>query len=605
MTAPIVILGAGVAGLTAAHELAQRGLPCEVWEARGTPGGKARSIPLSGERGRLEPAPERPFGPGAACLHGEHGFRFVPGFYRHLPDTLSRIPFRGGNVADRLVLTRDILIAPDGGGLVKLLSGFPVRKREILPSLSTIPSLLRLGISVDEWMFFLDRIFTFLSTSDARRLSELEATSWWDFVCADEMSEAYRRFLCVGLTRSLVAMKAEVASTRTIGAIFYQLCQSAFEAGGQLDRVLDGPTNEVWIEPWVRHLESLGVRFRWGRRVEQLELEGGAVVVQARDGGAALQARPESLICALPLEVLIAVAGDRLRAGCPSLPALEELHVDWMNGIQLYFREPGPPRSALRPGGVPHGHTNHVDSPWALTSIWQDRFWRGGAAGYGTGEARALLSVDISDWERPGVVYGRAARDLDHPAQIRDEVLAQLRRSLGDVPWLRDENLVAWFLDPAIRPGQGGAAPRGPKGAGGFKASNGEPLLVNTLGSWKSRPETDVGLSNMLLAGDYTRTHTDLATMEGANESGRRAAGILLGRAGLPDDCPVWPLREPAVFRALQARDADRHRAGLPALHPLFPSRLPQQREETEAHRPNRLRRSNAGSSAQGTLGWS
>ena len=41
---------------------------------------------------------------------------------------------------------------------------------------------------------------------------------------------------------------------------------------GSVDRVLDLPTNEAWIRPWVRHLRSLGVRFVMGQRAESLEV---------------------------------------------------------------------------------------------------------------------------------------------------------------------------------------------------------------------------------------------------------------------------------------------------------------------------------------------
>ena len=77
----VAILGGGIAGLTAAHELAERGFEVVVLEARDIPGGKARSLPVpaSGTDGRAD-------------LPAEHGFRFFPGFYRHIPDTMRRIP---------------------------------------------------------------------------------------------------------------------------------------------------------------------------------------------------------------------------------------------------------------------------------------------------------------------------------------------------------------------------------------------------------------------------------------------------------------------------------------------------------------------------------
>ncbi len=288
------------------------------------------------------------------------------------------------------------------------------------------------------------------------------------------------------------------------------------------------------------------------------------MVITLNDGARSWEERPEYSICALPLEGLLPCLSPTLLGAAPALGLLEQLDVDWMNGIQLFFREPGPVYSLLRPRGVPYGHTNHIDSPWALTSIWQDRFWKLPQQAYGNGEVKALLSVDISDWERPGIVYGKPARELDGSQQILDEVLAQLRRSLGNPRYLRQENLLAWFLELSIRPGLGPRKIPAPRGAEGYPVCNLEPLLINTVNSWHKRPETDVGLSNMVLAGDYVRTTTDLATMEAANESGRRAVRHILAREGKEVDVPLFPLEEPAVFDRLKRRDAERFLRGLP-----------------------------------------
>src|SRR5258708_25812991 len=77
----VAILGGGVAGLSAAHELAERGYSVSVYESKPIWGGKARSMgsPGTGSDGRRD-------------LPGEHGFRFFPGFYKHLPHTMKRIP---------------------------------------------------------------------------------------------------------------------------------------------------------------------------------------------------------------------------------------------------------------------------------------------------------------------------------------------------------------------------------------------------------------------------------------------------------------------------------------------------------------------------------
>src|SRR5215212_12257601 len=92
--ASVAVLGGGVGRLSAAHELAERGFDVTVYEARDAFGGKARSMPVpgSGKDGRAD-------------LPAEHGFRFFPGFYRHLPDTMARVPYpgRADGVAGNLV----------------------------------------------------------------------------------------------------------------------------------------------------------------------------------------------------------------------------------------------------------------------------------------------------------------------------------------------------------------------------------------------------------------------------------------------------------------------------------------------------------------------
>src|SRR6476620_9612136 len=102
MTERVAVLGGGVAGLTAAHELAERGFEVTVYEARDRLGGKARSLPVPGSGSG-----------GRADLPAEHGFRFFPGFYKHVPDTMARIPAASGTgkVLDHLVPATQLMLA--------------------------------------------------------------------------------------------------------------------------------------------------------------------------------------------------------------------------------------------------------------------------------------------------------------------------------------------------------------------------------------------------------------------------------------------------------------------------------------------------------------
>jgi hypothetical protein len=130
--------------------------------------------------------------------------------------------------------------------------------------------------------------------------------------------------------------------------------------------------------------------------------------------------------------------------------------------------------------------------------------------------------------------------------QIRDEVWAQMRASLDEAGTnlLDDANVLGWFLDPAIQyPNP-------------TEATNLEPLLINTAGSWRDRPEATTAIENLFLASDYVRTNTDLATMEGANEAARRAVnGVLAASGSSQPVCRTWSYSEPELFAPLRALD--------------------------------------------------
>src|ERR1700752_42327 len=113
----VFIIGGGVAGLTAAHELSDRGFVVTVFEREEICGGKARSMANkgSGVGGNLD-------------WPGEHGFRFFPGFYWPLSDTMSRIADAsapGGKVLGNLVASETIGLAHVGKPLFLLKASRP------------------------------------------------------------------------------------------------------------------------------------------------------------------------------------------------------------------------------------------------------------------------------------------------------------------------------------------------------------------------------------------------------------------------------------------------------------------------------------------------
>jgi uncharacterized protein with NAD-binding domain and iron-sulfur cluster len=520
----VAILGGGVAGLTTAHELAERGFEVVVLEARDIPGGKARSLPVpdSGTGDRKD-------------LPAEHGFRFFPGFYQHLPDTMRRIPDGTGTVLDNLVGSTRILFArADGQNEIVAGAHLPESLEDLrVLSRFLFAVLTQLGIPPHEQPVLMERLLTLLTSCDERRFEQWELQGWWEFVGAEQRSKAFQKWLGDGLTRTLVAARGREISARTGGLILAQIVFDLTRAGGRADRVLDAPTNEAWIDPWVARLQALGVDLRLDQPVQGLTVSGGRIAGVTTPAGTVTA---DHYVAALPVEVMRTLAGPPLRALDPAFARLDRLVTRWMNGVLFYLDRDVP---------LVHGHAIYIDSEWALTSISQAQFWNDVDLGrYGDGRVKGILSIDVSDWEKPGRRTGKIAMRCSRE-EIRTEVWGQLVDHLEDE--LDERHVLAWFLDPAI------TFPNP------TEAANLEPLLINTAGSWADRPGVSTRIPNLWLAADYVRTNTDLATMEGANEAARRAVNAILDRTGsTAPRCKVFTLPEPGVLRP--ARELDRLR---------------------------------------------
>jgi uncharacterized protein with NAD-binding domain and iron-sulfur cluster len=536
----VAILGGGVAGLTAAHELAELGFHVEVYEKRSIAqaGGKARSVhvPESATDGR-------------SPLPGEHGFRFFPGFYRHVPNTMERIRASDGAapVFDHLVETTEGLFASATQTIV-LPGGRPKTIGQVHDVVLAVRQLAQLGIGVDELDYFAERLVVYLTSCDDRRYDEWEHMSWWTFVDADNHTQVYQDYLADGMTRALVAARAKEISARTCANVIVQLLLCT--GTPQADRLLNGPTNDVWINPWIAYLISRGVRFHDQTEVTQIlssgtEVTGLTITSVGDPPGHSSTVTAEYYIAAVPVEIMARLVTPAMLEVAPTLAGLARLaqNTRWMNGIQFYLDRPTP---------IVHGHVVYPDTRFRLTSVSQAQFWPDfDFKTVGDGSVNDVLSVDISDWTTPGVIFDKPAMELS-PDQIRQEVWAQLTTALNrdGVTRLADGSLRSWYLDSDIVPPSAGT-----------QAANLEPLLVNTAGSWDNRPKATIGLNNLFLAGDYVRTNTDLATMEAANESARSAVNGMLdrleangGRPGIAR-CQVWPLTEPDIFQPLRRAD--------------------------------------------------
>ena len=346
------------------------------------------------------------------------------------------------------------------------------------------------------------------------------------------MSHAYQAYLGQGMTRSLVAMRAEESSTRTVGTIQLQLLNGLISQDQRLrspalrsdQRCLDPPLDRVPGKLGVRlpsRLARTATSTRDGRHVT------GATIQTA---GGPSRVTADFYIAALPVEVMSALMTDELKRAAPSLANLDKLKTRWMNGIQFYLSQDEP---------VVNGHAIYLDSPWALTSISQQQFW---------------TNVDLSQYRqrhsprhplggyfrlgsaRHGLRQTCAANAARRRSRTRSGPSSSSTSTTTAQRPIDDANLVAWFLDPDIEfPNPG-------------SATNAEPLLINTAGSLQYRPEAQVELDNFFLASDYVQ-HLHRHRLHGSRQRSRPS------RRQLPPACLAAPMR--LRPQSMAARGAD------------------------------------------------
>ena len=469
---------------------------------------------------------------------------------------MARIPEPGGGtVADRLRATTESAIALADATTWFRFSRQPVKKPyDILESLQLF--FQDLDFDQGDVALFAAKVIEYFTSSPERRLGQYEAISWWQFLDGDRYSQKFQRELRA-VPRTMVAMDPKNGSALTVGDVSMQLFLDYTSSGTQNDRTMGGPTSQMWIDPWIALLAQKGVGLHLGANLASFELVGNSISGVKLGDGTTITA--DYYVLAVPIDAAIPLITPQMATLCTQLKTLAAKDpnavVGWMSGIQYFLYEDVP---------MVRGHTFYPDSPWALTSISQPQFWRDLGLFrrlYGDGQVGGLISVDISVWDQPGTFIPKAAKDCTRD-EIAQEVWAQLKAGVNGATageqTLVDEVRHSYHLDDDIDTAT-------------IPPTNRSRLLIHPPGSWQYRPDASTDIPNLMLAGDYIRTYTNLATMEGANEAARRAVNAILdSEASTADRAGVWPLVEPDVFEPWKALDRRLFEHGKPHIFELM-----------------------------------
>ncbi len=537
----VAVLGGGIAGLTAAHELILRDFEVTIYETNERTdvashlGGKAKT--QFSQRAGLDSLP------------GEHGFRFFPSFYRHVVETMSRIPLQldaaskalgthdvpaGGNVAQRLIRSFEGAIGRSGENLT-------IVDRSPVDSIGDVTTLLQVWtdgyrLPALELVHLLGKLCIYYASCNARRDQEWQKLTLWEFFEADKLSKRTQDFIN-DMPKILAAMDAKEGNARSLLNTLF-LWSLDFVKDRPADRILSGPTTKAWLEPWVAYLESRGVAFESGppATVTGFSRDGKRVVAAMTAAGVDIQA--DFFICALPLDVVHAVCDPVLREASPPLDKLLKLparaSLRNMVGVQFFLNAPRP---------LVKGLVNYMGSEWGVTSLCEPQYWDSSVY---------KLPEDCSE------VFSAIATKLPLDdqnnidltiEQVKGRFLELLSGYTGPdgAPLVDQAKLIHIHIDKELE-----------NAPGGHGLVNHTPHLIHPPAFQAVRVDPDIELENLFMAGDHVSSNTDVATMESANETGRNAVNALLRRLGLGDKCETFDLlaiEEPKWLKDLKAKD--------------------------------------------------
>ena len=329
----IVIFGAGIAGLSAAHELVRLGYAVSVYEALGEPGGFFRS-----SRHIQDNMPT------------EYSWHGMGPWYHNAFDLMQKIPFNEKGSMYDLALSRpvDFGIFPDTGKAQFYDKG-----------LKSIPEMFRMNKwEFIKWSYLMLKTWTSNNRSKVQ-YDKLNAAKAWKPLLKDKSYKTWRS--CFG---PWIGSDWSKVSLHTTGAFFKkQLITKpthrhnadqdgpAGEQGAGIGWLLfKGPSSEYWFNPWVKYLKGKGVILFCGKALTKLEFDG-TNIVSAFCGGEKVQG--DFYILAInPF-----ITADIL-TGTPELERQDELKLfkPLIQGgphIQVSFRVAFPKKSNFRVRGLP------------------------------------------------------------------------------------------------------------------------------------------------------------------------------------------------------------------------------------------------------------
>jgi hypothetical protein len=539
----VAVYGAGIAGLTAAHELSRRGWTVSVFEANSEAGGFFRSTRGAGDH----------------AMPSEYSWHGLGPWYHNVFDVMQQIPFdEHGSVYQR-ALSRpiDFGVAPDQGvAQFDDPSDLLIDVRRMF-RMTKLDRVWWVRLMVKEWT---------ANRRSTERYANQNAAAQWRKWLSPEAASTWSA--CFG---PWIGSDWTNVSVHQVGQFFLKQvsskpshCHAADAEGEAWEHrarsgwlLLRGPSSEYWFDRWVEHMSRAGVAFHWDLALHHLDFDGNAITAAHLESGEQVEAEMH-VIAVNPFASFEILERNSALAQLDQLRLFGPLTADGPH-VQVSFRIAFSERIAWP---RPRCAVVIADSEFDLTIFAEEQVW---ARDVDLGEDVGSLWTGTSCVSSvPGRVHGLPVAHCTKE-QFIDEVEAQLfecgsldaliraannGRNLASYEVLRIEVWHEWTFSPDGIRGR-------------------DPKWVNSTRTQQFQPTQATPVPNLVLAGAHTQTAADVWSIEAAVESGRRAAQLI------DPDVTVVDQHKPALLRRLGAVDDHLYRWRMPHLLDVLTVAIP------------------------------
>jgi uncharacterized protein with NAD-binding domain and iron-sulfur cluster len=366
----VTIVGGGLAGMTAALRLLQRGCQITLYDASTRLGGKAGANLINNE-------------------YVDHGYHIFPLWYLNAWRLIDELNIRS-NFVDR-------------NDFNQLAAGEFPRFRVLHGVTSPRFALRNLfsGFMSPSEMFLLYYSAIDLMSRQYRQRSYLDQISLVGFL----RSNFYRTETVAAQTQQLMLKGISVPSYFVSAMTMRKVMLFWMNYPLPMYRIARGNLQEFWITPIQRKLEQLGCIIHTGQYLERMEVAGSRVTRlhfrDQNDQAKTYSVEIDRVILTIPPEQVNKLVGDEVYAAAPILANIRYLQSQPMAALNVNLNRRIP--------GIPRDNVNLVDSKFGLSFIDVSQSWQG----YDT----TVLNVIASDLTP---LEGVSADDAT--AQILEEI---------------------------------------------------------------------------------------------------------------------------------------------------------------------------------------